>query len=222
MGEWWVQVALRWHHWTAKLAVKDVAAPTNLEGPWTLIFPGGWVAAEVERVTLDQLIDWSQHENNDIRHFSGTATYVKHFDLRSAPASDDKVLLDLGQVQIMAQVKINGHNLDVLWKPPFRVDITNLLKAGDNVLEIEVTNLWVNRLIGDAPYPGGMLGKFVEARIEYRSLVFPIWLKEGKGLPDNGRKTFVVWQHYKPDSPLVASGMMGPVRLIYEKVLAVR
>ncbi len=207
---------------TVSLTVNDLAAPTTLEGPWTLHLPKGWVAPVVEQITLDKLIDWSQHENDDVKHFSGTATYVKKFDLPAAPAADEKVLLDLGQVQIMAQVKLNGHNLGVLWKPPFRVEITDLLQVGDNTLEIEVTNLWVNRLIGDLQYPDGVQWKPASKGRGYQPVDFPDWLKEGQGLPDNGRRTFVTWRHHQPNSPLVPSGLIGPVRLIHEKVVAVR
>ena len=95
--------------------------------------------------------------------------------------------LDLGRVRNIAQVRVNGKDLGLVWKAPFRVDVTKALKPGTNRLEVKVTNLWVNRLIGDAQ-------------------------------PDATDKyTFTTQAFYKADSPLLPSGLLGPVRLLSER-----
>ena len=107
----------------------------------------------------------------------------------------------------MADVTLNGKPLGILWKPPFRVDVTGALKAGDNTLELRVVNLWINRQIGDEQLPedsdrnkGGTLKSW------------PAWLGEGKPSP-TGRYTFTSWRLWKKDDPLVESGLLGPVTL---------
>ena len=100
------------------------------------------------------LVPWNEHEDAGVRFFSGTATYTKTFRVPGElMGRDRRVYLDLGQVQVMAAVKLNGKNLGILWKPPYRVEVTYALIEGMNELEIGVTNLWVNRLIGDEELP---------------------------------------------------------------------
>jgi hypothetical protein len=91
--------------------------------------------------------------NPGIKYYSGTARYVKSFSLTSRGIKDKLLILDLGNVQEMASVKINGHQMQVIWCAPFRFDITPFVKAGTNQLEVEVVNMWPNRLIGDALLP---------------------------------------------------------------------
>ena len=123
-------------------------------------------------------------------------------------AGGKRVYLDLGRVEVLAEVKVNGKDLGTLWKPPFRVDVTDAVHAGNNDLEVRVTNLWPNRLIGDEQLPpeneygpnGGILK-------------MPDWYTQGKPKPPGGRITFTTWKHFDKDSPLLASGLLGPVRL---------
>ena len=90
-----------------------------------------------------------------VKYFSGAATYSKTFEVPSSLLSkDQRLFLDLGKVQVMADVKLNGQSLGILWKPPFRVEVTDALKPGDNKLEIKIVNLWVNRQIGDESAAG--------------------------------------------------------------------
>jgi hypothetical protein len=112
-------------------------------------------------------------------------------------------------------VRLNGKKLGTLWKPPLRVDVTDAVKAGANLLEIRVTNLWPNRLIGDEQLPddcewlpGGPLK------------AWPAWLVEGKPRPTH-RRAFATWKHYTKDSPLLESGLLGPVRLVIGRRIAV-
>src|SRR5262249_5507621 len=131
---------------------QDIPAPFELVGPWELAFPQNCGAPE--HVELDRLISWSDYPEPGVKYFSGTATYTKILQL--PPNFNPKVhrlYLDLGHVAVMAQVKLNNKDLGVLWKPPYRVDITDSLKTGRNNLELKVVNLWVNRMIGDEQLP---------------------------------------------------------------------
>lgn len=189
-----------------RVEVPALPEPIAVTGSWEVRFPDGWGAPG--RVTLDRLISWSEHENTGVKYFSGTATYTKRFPVpEGALGKDRRVYLDLGRVQVIAAAKLNGKDLGILWKPPYRVDVTDVLKAGENELEVSVTNLWVNRLIGDEQLPEDCkrhpAGNLVE---------WPQWLLEGKPSP-TGRLTFSTWRHWKKDSPLLESGLLGPVTI---------
>lgn len=175
-------------------------------GPWRLTFPPNLGApASVE---LPRLASWSEHPASGVRYFSGTATYSKQIIVDPAKIAQNRVvMLDLGRVKNFAQVTLNGKDLGVLWKEPFRVDVTDVLTAGANTLEIRVTNLWPNRLIGDEQLPpdvewnGAQLAKW------------PEWLVKGEPRPDTGRIGFTTWHFFDKDSPLLESGLLGPVTL---------
>jgi len=115
------------------------------------------------------------------------------------------VHLDLGKVSVMAAVKLNGTDLGILWKPPYRVDITDAVKTGDNVLELRVVNLPVNRMIGDE-----LLPEDSERNKNGTLKQWPQWLMDGKPSP-SGRFTFTSWRLWKKDAPLQESGLLGPV-----------
>jgi hypothetical protein len=121
-----------------------------------------------------------------VKYFSGTATYRTTFDFsdEKSPAANSKYFLALGEVQVMARVKLNGQDCGIAWKPPFRVDVTTALRAGKNSLEIQVANLWPNRLIGDA------------------------------ALPEQQRLTWSSWEPFTKDTPLLKSGLLGPVKIL--------
>jgi hypothetical protein len=183
----------------------DVPAPQKVNGPWKLNFPPDWGAPPA--VTLEELISWTDHTNNGVRYFSGTATYEKEIEIsadRLAPRRE--LWLDLGAVKNVAEISLNGQDLGVLWKPPFRVNVTPAAKPGVNQLVVKVTNLWPNRLIGDEQLPPDCEwdGQQLKA--------WPQWLLAGKPSP-TGRLTFTTWHHYKKDSPLLESGLLGPVTL---------
>jgi hypothetical protein len=176
--------------------------PVTVTGPWQLRFPPGW--GTPSEVTLDRLASWSLHPDDGVKHFSGTATYLKTLSLPAVPAGQ-RVELDLGNVQVMARVHLNGHDLGILWKRPYRVDLTPAAKAGDNALEVEVVNLWVNRLIGDEQLPED------SGRNENGTLKsWPQWLLDGKPSP-TGRLTFSSWRLWKATDPLQPSGLIGPI-----------
>lgn len=190
---------------TKTLAVNEAPRVLALSAPWTLHFPQGWGAPD--SIKLEKLISWSDHPTSGVRYFSGTATYETQFDVPAAMiGSDRELLLDLGVVKNFATVKLNGEDLGILWKAPFRVDVSKAIKPGTNRLEVKVTNLWPNRLIGDEQLPADAEwnGDHLKG--------WPEWLAKGKPRT-SGRVTFATWRFYKKDSPLLESGLVGPVSL---------
>ncbi|HKG68832.1 MAG TPA: hypothetical protein VKA92_08180, partial [Segetibacter sp.] len=159
---------------------KEIVA---LEGPWIVAFqPNKGAPASA---TFDELTSYTENKDAGIKYFSGTATYTKTINVPANTLSNgSQVLLDLGDVKNLAEVTVNGKSLGVIWKKPYRVDVTNALKVGGNKVEIKVINLWVNRLIGDAQ-PG------ITNKITYTAMPF-----------------------YKANSPLQPSGLLGPVKII--------
>lgn len=185
--------------------VGAVPAPVELTGPWEVRFPPGLGAPP--SATFPRLTSWTESEDPRIRYFSGTATYRLGFDLPTELAGPERrLVLDLGRVCEIAHLRVNGRDLGILWKPPYRTDVTGVARPGRNELEIEVTNLWVNRLIGDEQLPddcewaaGGALARL------------PEWLVKGTPRPATGRVTFTTWKHWTRDDPLLDSGLLGPV-----------
>ena len=196
-----------------------LAEPIEIKGPWDVQFTPNWGAPP--RVQLPALISWSDHPDQGVRHFSGKATYTKSVQIPDALLGRGRVLfLDLGEVEVMARVKLNGRELGILWKKPFRIDITNAARPGANALELTVVNLWPNRLIGDANLPedcewsgGGDSAGGSGARSLPRNLTkYPQWLRDGQPSP-TGRFTFSIIQVWPKYAPLIKSGLIGPVTL---------
>ena len=128
-------------------ALNKAPAPVAIAGPWEVRFAPGWGARE--SASFEALRSWTEHDDPGIRYFSGVATYLKSITL-SASQTRSRVFLDLGDVRVIARAKVNGKEAGGCWTPPFRVEVTGLLKPGANLLEIEVANMWSNRLTGDA------------------------------------------------------------------------
>jgi hypothetical protein len=185
------------------VTIPALPAPLEITGPWQAAFP----LANGD-VSFDPLASWSENTRDDVKYFSGTATYDKTFQIPAAMlGAGHRLYLDLGDVEVDAQVTLNGKDLGILWKAPYRVEITDAAQAGDNRLEIKVTNLWPNRLIGDAHYPRDTV-----RGIEGGAKSWPQWLLEGKPIPPP-RQTFTSWELWKKDDPLLPSGLLGPVTL---------
>jgi hypothetical protein len=137
---------------STKVSVADVPAESEITGQWLLTFPPK--SGAPDSITLDKLIAWDQHDQEGVKHFSGTATYAKQINIDEKLLGDGKsIYLDLGEVKNLAEVTLNGQDVGILWKPPFRVNVTKFAKPGSNELRVKVTNLWPNRLIGDAGLP---------------------------------------------------------------------
>ena len=124
----------------------------ELAGPWTVAFDPKWGGPE--KVVFEKLDDWTKRPEEGIKYYSGTAVYKKTFDLADLPSLPKKgVFLDLGTVNYLARVRLNGKDLGVVWTAPWRVDISGVVKEKGNELQIEVVNTWLNRLVGDAHVP---------------------------------------------------------------------
>lgn len=166
------------------------------------------------------LSDFSQHTEPSIKYFSGTATYKKEIGIDKSLIDDNKrIILDLGELNDIAEVRINDKHVGVLWYPPYQIEITSWLKSGNNRLEIAVTNNWANRLIGDEQYPadfewgqdrGPEMGRAMKA--------FPDWFIQKQPRPSKERKAFYIWYYHRKDSPLQPAGLVGPVQLIEQKI----
>ncbi len=166
-----------------KVTIDNKTAVQTLNGPWQLTFPKDWGAPE--STTFPQLVSWSKAEQPGIRYFSGTAVYQQTFQFKNIPSS--RIYLDLGKVAEVGEVWLNGKSAGIVWTPPYRIDITNLVKLGLNTLKIEVANTWSNRLTGD-----GITGeKFTKTNIT------------------KANKNLVPWEQL----PLKESGLLGPVTI---------
>lgn len=158
-------------------------APVPVEGPWTVRFPEGWRAPE--SAVFEKLESWTERPEPGIRYFSGTASYLKEIDIPASLLAEGRGLsLDLGELRELAEVRLNGASLGILWKPPFAVDIAKAARPGANRLEVRVTNFWPNRIIGD---------------------LF---------LPEEERLTRHNTRKFTRESPLMRSGLFGPVRIV--------
>ncbi len=183
----------------------------DISGNWDVFFPP--YRGAPSRINLSELISFNRHSDEGVKYFSGTAAYRRKFVLSESDISKERrIYLDLGRVEVIAEVIVNNRECGTIWKPPFRMDVTDFLVSGINNLEVRVTNLWPNRLIGDEQYPeehqygrpGSVTGGISE---------LPAWFIEGKPRPRGRRIAFSTWKHYHRDSPLLESGMLGPVIL---------
>ena len=129
----------------------EPATLTTVEGPWQVSFDSTRLGPD-QPVTFNSLIDWRNHQNNLIKHYSGSAEYRTTFNA-DAPGEGENIYLDLGSVQVMGKVWVNDQYVGGAWTAPRRVDITSALQNGENKLRVEVVNTWVNRLIGDSKLP---------------------------------------------------------------------
>jgi hypothetical protein len=160
--------------------------------PWMLYFPEGWDAPD--SIKVNKLVSWTDFPQAGIKYFSGTVVYQNTFELQEEVLNEgERIFLDLGQVGVMAEVTVNGNNKGVLWKKPYKADITDVVKPGRNRLTVRVTNTWWNRLVGDEKYPEG----------------FP-------GSDFHSKRTFATVKGWGAENELLESGLNGPVRIILE------
>ncbi|HLH03349.1 MAG TPA: glycosyl hydrolase [Bryobacteraceae bacterium] len=172
-----------------KVPVAEETTLASVEGPWEIHFAPNLGAPE--KISLDHLASWSENSDAGVKYFSGTAAYVKQIDASSDwLKKGQRVVLDLGDVRELAEVSVNGRSLGIVWHPPYRIDISDALKRGNNVVEIKVTNLWVNRLIGDQQ-PGATKYTFTamptyraDAPLRPSGLLGPVTLRTEKTVAD--------------------------------------
>lgn len=135
------------------IILKDIPKEKVLNGSWKILFQEKPILGKHFEVETDSLRSWTEFPQCSIRYFSGTARYVKTFNLPEKPGVNQRVYLDLGNVQELADIYMNGNEVSECWISPYCADITGYLKQGENLLEIDITNMWVNRLIGDGKMP---------------------------------------------------------------------
>ena len=185
----------------------------TLDGAWKVAFDPKW-GGPAGPVEFPSLVDWTTHGEPGIRFYSGSAVYRKRFDFFGNVA--EPVFLDLGNVKHLARVRLNGSDLGVVWCAPWGVSVPkDLLKPAGNKLEVIITNVWANRLIGDEQEPadcewrpGYMGGSYLKR--------FPDWFVKSQQRPSKGRYTFSTWNYFDKNSKPVTSGLLGPVRLLGE------
>ncbi|MBN2064392.1 MAG: hypothetical protein JW745_06285 [Sedimentisphaerales bacterium] len=184
--------------------VATAATPLPLTGPWTVQFTNA--PRPPKAIELAKLESLTANTDADVRAFSGTAVYQTSFELeRSSFAANKRIMLDLGQVEVMARVLVNGKDLGVFWMDPYRIDITKAACKGVNTLEVRVTNQWVNRLIGDEFYPDDC--QWNSQTISQ----WPQWLVQKQPRPSQQRQTFSTWKHWTKYDTMLPSGLIGPV-----------
>ncbi len=170
----------------------DLQELTELSGLWKISFDPKWGGPDT--VTFPKLMSWTDWQEDGIKYYSGKSTYKKTFDLTVETAGNKKALpvngrlfLDLGELKDVAEVRLNGKKLGTLWCAPWRVEITGAVKPKGNLLEVDVINLWANRVIGDLNQP-------IEKRFTKTHDGFRFDFLTGK-------------------TPLLISGLLGPVKL---------
>ncbi len=151
----------------------------TIDTQWSIDFENKKISPE--NFTISELADWTKSENESVKYYSGTANYSKSFNYKKTGAGD--IFIDLGKVGVIATVTLNGNEAGTTWMAPYRLKITNAIKEGENTLEIKVTNVWRNRIIGD------------------------------KLLPEKERSTWLLVDDITSDAELIPSGLMGPVTI---------
>jgi hypothetical protein len=176
----------------------------EITGAWSVHFDPKWGGPASAR--FETLDDWTTRPEQGIKYYSGTAVYRK------------TVSLDLGKVNHLAAVSVNGKNLGVLWTAPWRIDISSAVKDGANTIEVAVTNVWANRLIGDETQPSDFEWEHGDTRYSDGLFLkqFPEWFLKHEPRPSKERFTFTTWNYFAKDTTLTPSGLMGPVKIVRE------
>ncbi len=159
---------------------------TELNNNWTVTFDADF-GGPASPVSFDELTDWTINDDHSIKYYSGTASYQNKFNLE-AVGTDEEITIDLGNLTSMGKVYINGEYAGGAWTFPYRVNITLFVKEGENTIEVQVVNNWMNRIIGDM------------------------------NLPENERTIWCLVNPYNKDSRLQPSGLFGPVKVERVKI----
>jgi hypothetical protein len=189
----------------------------QFEIPWSVRFAAAREDGSDAVVTLGKLLDWRHSTDPDIRYFSGTATYSGLLQLSRSEVGNT-CWLDLGTVEVIAKIRLNGRDLGVVWTAPWRVALSGA-QEGDNLLEIEVSNLWINRLVGDETLPRDFETGRPQTGLQRREPIgaaisaWPDWFTKNQART-SGRRTLTSWLHFEAHSPLTPSGLLGPLGLL--------
>ncbi|MFD1255255.1 glycosyl hydrolase [Mucilaginibacter terrae] len=203
---------------SAKPNFMPVVPIAVIDGFWNVKFDATW-GGPAQAVKFNALEDWTLNSEPGIKYYSGTAVYTNSFNIANTKITGNKMPLyiDLGVVNHIAKVKINNIDIGVVWTAPWRIKIpAQLLKSKGNKIEIAVTNVWANRLIGDEQEPADM--EWMPGHMNSGDFLkeFPSWFLNNQPRPSKGRYCFTTWNYFKKDSPLVSSGLLGPVRVVTE------
>jgi hypothetical protein len=162
----------------------DTRPLQTIDGLWNVKFNPSF-GGPTEAVRFNSLTDWTNHTDSAIRYYSGTAVYSTTFNYQRQ--NGKRVWLNIGVVNNLAQVFVNGKACGVAWTAPYQVDISKAVKEGGNTLQIEVVNTWNNRLVGDSH------------------------------LPETQRITYTAYPFRMEDKPLLPAGLLGPVVIEVEQ-----
>jgi hypothetical protein len=163
--------------------IRTVQKSIPIAGPWQVYFDQNWGGPGL--VTFDSLVSWTDRPEEGIKYYSGKAQYTKEFTIMNDFIDpNERISLNLGEIKATARVYLNSREIGTLWKSPFRLDITGLLKPGKNTMTIEVANTWPNRIIGDLNANGGRTFTWSNST-----------------------------EHYHIHSGLLRSGLIGPVTI---------
>ena len=188
----------------------NLVSSDNLSDDWTVKFmPEYGYDAEIK---LPELIDWSKSVNDEIKYYSGSAIYTKVFNIDADKLSKaNEAILDLGNVNISAELTVNGNYVGIKWMKPYKFDIYKYLKEGENTIELNITNEWTNRLIGDQRFPD-------TSGHSLKSKRMPDWYINNEPMPETQRLTFDIGEFYNSEDSLLPAGLRGPVCLILNSV----
>jgi hypothetical protein len=194
---------------TNSIQIDDLQNPIIIDKPWKVKFQKQYGFDST--LQFKQLIDWKDHESEEVKYYSGTATYSTQFKVEKEYLGGNKrLIMNLGEVSVAAKVFVNGKELGVVWKSPFVIDITEAVREGKNDLKIEITNTWTNRLIGDERYPN-------ETGYDVTMDKMPDWYINNDEPNLGKRKAFCAFPFYKESDELHSSGLLGPVRISVSK-----
>lgn len=194
---------------------EKVIQTVPLDINWSVTFPEKYGAPASATMKAGS---WTENSNTGIKYFSGTATYQSDITV-SRELLQSSISLDLGEVKNFAEVIVNGKPVGVLWKPPYKLDISEYLQEGQNTLALKITNTWWNRMVGDEQYPSDLKWgeKVLYAGNDYKGYPLkeiPKWVWTGEQRPVKERITFSTWRFVEKDSPLQSAGLIGPVQLV--------
>jgi hypothetical protein len=192
---------------TETFVAATTPAPITLDGSWQVEFPEGWGAPQ--SVSFPTLQSWTESKDDGIRFFSGIATYRKSFDIPPSLTEQKRLFLELGDLAEIAEVTLNGNKLGLVWLPPYRIDISDAIQAGENQLEVRVANLWANRLNRDSLLPESE--RYTRSNLD-RIQTDPT-SDSSYGRVPMGKNRPV----YTKIPPLMKSGLFGPVQIITPK-----
>ena len=187
----------------------------QIEGSWNITFMPK--LAQPFKMIFKELKDFSLSGDTRIQYFAGSAVYKNSFRM-SGVNTNNQYLLDLGTMNDIASIKINGVDLGVTWYPPYVVDVSKAIRNGTNEIEITATNNWANRLIGDEKEPADFEWGADRDALGRAMKSFPDWFVKDKPRPSAGRKSFVLWYYYRTNSQLKPAGLVGPVKLVTREI----